>query len=257
MANPVTEFLGARESRKGAQRAADAQAQAAFAGIDEQRRQFDETRELLNPYIEQGLEASQALSGYGDYGRPAADLLQGYAEAGPQALQEQQALAGLLGAESQQAAIDRIGESPYAQQMMKQGEEAILSNASATGGLRGGNVQGALAQYRPRMMQSLIDQQYSRLGGISGQAGNIAQYLTQVGQGSTGDLARMGQASATGQASLGGNTAANISNLLGQSGAAQAGSHLAAADARARQYNTFGRMGDDAAKIFLGGGFGG
>lgn len=124
-------------------------------------------------------------------------LLQPYTQAGVAALQQQQALAGLGTPEQQQAAIAGIEGSPQFQALLEQGEQGILSRASATGGLRGGNVQGALAQFRPGLLSDLINQQYSRLGGLS----------------------QMGQASAAGQVTAGG-------SIFPQMGAAQAGGIL-------------------------------
>jgi len=72
------------------------------------------------------------------------------------------------GSEAQKAAIAAIEQGSEMTTLAKQGEEAILSNASATGGLRGGNTQGALAQFRPSLLSSLINQQYERLGSLSG-----------------------------------------------------------------------------------------
>jgi hypothetical protein len=145
-------------------------------GVEEQRRQFDEMQRLLSPYV----------------------------QAGQPALAGMQNLIGLGGAEAQQQAISGIEQSPLLQALTRQGEEAILQRASATGGLRGGNVQAALAQFRPQMLQQALEQQYSRLGG-----------LTSLGQQSA---ARVGTAGMdTGQA---------IAGLFGQQGAAQAGGAL-------------------------------
>jgi hypothetical protein len=82
-----------------------------------------------------------------------------------------------------------------------------LQNAAATGGLRGGNVQGALAQFRPQVLSSLIEQQYNRLGG----------------------LATAGQNAAVGVGNAGMQTGQNVSNLLAEQGSARAGGTLAAA----------------------------
>ena len=65
-------------------------------------------------------------------------------------------------------------------------------------------MQAALAQFRPQMLQQALEQQYSRLGG-----------LTSLGQQSA---ARVGTA--------GMNTGVNVGNLLQQQGAAQAGGAL-------------------------------
>jgi hypothetical protein len=91
-----------------------------------------------------------------------------YTEAGALALQEQQALMGLSGDEAQQTAIDKIQASPEFGAMTQQGESAILANASATGGLRGGNTQAALSQFRPQVLNSLINQRMGQLGGLVG-----------------------------------------------------------------------------------------
>ena len=184
-----------------ASRAARAQQQGAQMGIDEQRRQFDAAQAVLAPYVDAGTEALTGL-------RP-------YMEAGPQALEQQQILAGLRGPEAQRAAIDALAANPEFQALSRQGEEALLQRASATGGLRGGNIQGALAQYRPAMLQDYINQQYGRLGG-----------LTALGQTTTQNIAQLGQASAAGQASAGMKSASDIATLLGNQATARAGGAL-------------------------------
>lgn len=194
----VGSITGATQAAKGAERAADVQAAASQAGIEEQRRQFDEMMKVLSPYVQAG---TGAMAG-----------LQPYAQAGAPALAAQQALAGLAGPEAQQAAIAQLSASPEMQAMVKQGEEAMLQRAAATGGLRGGNIQAALAQFRPQVLSELINRQYGRLGG-----------LTSLGQQTTQNIAQLGQASAAGQGAGGLQTAANIANLLGEQGAAQAG----------------------------------
>lgn len=164
---------GAFEGSESVGQASQAQQQAAQGGIDEQRRQFDEITKLLQPY----------------------------AQAGAGALTQQQALLGMGTPEAQQQAIAALEASPQFQTLTQQGEEAILQRASATGGLRGGNIQGALAQFRPALLSSLINQQYERLGGLT----------------------NVGQASAARQAAFGQQTGANVANLMGQQGQAQAG----------------------------------
>lgn len=183
---------GAIQSRS-ASKAADAQTQSAEAGIEEQRRQFDAVRELLRPYV----------------------------ETGGTALSQQAALIGVGGEEAQRSAIQAIEQGPEFQALTRQGEEAILQQAAATGGLRGGNVQGALAQFRPQVLSQLINQQYGRLGG----------------------LAQMGQASAAGVGSAGMQTGTNVSNLLQQQGAAQAGGALAQGQAWGNVLGGVGQYG--------------
>jgi hypothetical protein len=167
---------GAIEGRESVGEASQAQQQAAQGGIDEQRRQFDAIQKLLQPYT----------------------------EAGTGALARQQALLGLGAPGSQQQAITALQGSPQFQALQQQGENAILQNASATGGLRGGNVQGALAQFRPALLSSLINQQYERLGG-----------LTAIGQNAAAGVGNAGMSTGT-----------NIATLLGRQGQAQAGGIL-------------------------------
>ena len=187
-----TGLVSALISAKSASDAADTQSEAAQAGIEEQRRQFDAMQKILAPYT----------------------------EAGTKSLAAQQDLAGLNGPEAQAAAMKGISESPEMLAMTQQGENAILQQGSATGGLRGGNVQGALAQFRPAALSSLINQQYGRLGGI-----------TQIGQ-----------ASAAGVGAGAMQTGANVADLLGQQGAAIAGGQLAQGQAYAAPLNMIGQL---------------
>lgn len=153
---------GAIENGKSAKEASQVQSNAAQSGIDE-------TRRLLAPYN----------------------------EAGNAALNEQKTFLGMNGADAERAAIERIISGSTYKDMVAQGENAILQNASATGSLRGGNVQGALAQFRPALLSQLISQQYERLGGLTG----------------------LGQLSALGQARI-------VPGLQGQQGQAEAGGIL-------------------------------
>ena len=232
-----TQVVGGIMQSNAASKAAGAQTQAAEAGIDEQRRQFDAVRQLLSPYVQAGGGALGAYAPYQEAGAGALPTLQQYAQAGAPALEQQQAIAGLLGPEAQQAAIAAIEGGAGFQAQVQQGEEALLQRASATGGLRGGNIQAALAQFRPQMLQQEIATQYGRLGGLSTIGGNVAQNLASSGLSATGELARIGQASAAGVGTAGQQTGTNIANLMGQQGAARAGSELAQGQAFANVLN--------------------
>lgn len=200
---------GTIEGSESTGQASQAQQQAAQAGIDEQRRQFDAVQKLLQPY----------------------------AQAGQTALTGQQNLIGLGTPGAQQQAIQSLQGSPQFQALQQQGENAILQNASATGGLRGGNVQAALAQFRPALLSGLIDQQYSRLGG-----------LTSIGQNAAAGVGNAGM-----------QTGVNVSNLLGQQGAARAGGILGQQGALTGGINqAFGAaQGAGGFGKLFGGGFGG
>lgn len=199
----VGSITGAKQAGQAAERGAATQAAASGAGIDEQRRQFDELVKLMSPYVTAGTESLRGLSPF--------------VQAGQQAFQQQQAIAGLLGPERQRQAIANIEQGADYQSQIQAGEQAILQRASATGGLRGGNVQAALGEFRPALLQQAIEQQYGRLGGFAG-----------AGLGITENLYARGQAAAAGQAAQGITSATNIANLLGQQGAATAGGQIAA-----------------------------
>lgn len=177
MLSIIADLYSANQQKKAAKGAANAQVRAAELGIEEQRRQFDAIQELLKPYI----------------------------SAGTGALTEQQGLLGLGGQDAQSAAINAITGGPEYQAMVQQGETGILQSASATGGLRGGNIQSALSQFRPALLSDMINRRFQNLDVLSSR----------------------GQASAVGQAGYGSAMASNVSNLLGEQGAARAGGLLA------------------------------
>ena len=161
--------------------AAGAQTDASMAGIEEQRRQFEALQKILSPYV----------------------------QAGEGALSSQEDLMGLNGPQAQAKAIKQLQNSPLYSQLIQQGEEGILQNASATGGLRGGNIQNSLARFRPEVLNSLIDSQFNKLGSITS----------------------MGQNAAAGVGNAGMQAGANISNLYGDIGAANAGKYMAQSQA--------------------------
>jgi hypothetical protein len=222
--------------------AAGIQGAAAQQGIEEQRRQFEAMRELLKPYVATGEAAIQGLAPYQQAGAGALPILQQYVQAGAPALEQQQALLGLRGPEAQRAAIAGIEGGAGYQAQVQAGEEALLQRASATGGLRGGNIQGALAQFRPQMLQQEIEKQYGRLGGLAGVGGTIAQQLASAGMGTTERIAALGQASAAGTGAAAQTTGTNVANLLSQQGAALAGGELGQAKAYGQLFNLPAQM---------------
>lgn len=180
-------YMASQSQADAASSAADAQSQASSADIAQRNKQFEEVKSLLQPYV----------------------------NAGNGALGAQQNLIGLGGADAQQQAIAQLQKSPYFTSMLKQGENSILANASATGGLRGGNTQAALAQFSPNLLAQTIQQQYQNLGG-----------LTSIGQNAAAGVGNAGMANANG-----------VSAALQQQGAAIAGGDLAAGRAQAQMWN--------------------
>lgn len=174
-------LVGGYVQSKAAGKAADVQAATSQQGMQVQQQQFDVLQKNLQPYM----------------------------QAGQSALAGQQALLGLSGQQQQADAIAQLAQSPQMLAMQQQGESAILQNAAATGGLRGGNVQAALGQFRPQLLNQLIQQQFGNLGGLT----------------------NLGQSSSAGVGNAGMNMASNIGNLLQQQGAAQAGGIMGRANA--------------------------
>lgn len=194
-------LYSANQASKAANNAASAQQDSAQAGIAEQQRQFDAIQKLLAPYV----------------------------TAGTGALTKQQDLVGANGSDAQAQAIQALQSSPQFTSMLQQGENSILQNASATGGLRGGNTQAALAQFSPALLAATINDQYSKLGNLSSMGLGAATQTGNFGQASSG----------------------NVTQLLGQIGASQAGNALAQGQAQAGYGNAL------LGSMFLYGGLGG
>ena len=170
-------YLNSKAQKSAANTAADAQTRAAQLGIDEQRRQFDQVRGLLSPFV----------------------------TTGQMAMGEQGRILGFYGPEAQQQVVDQIQQMPAFQSQLKLGENRILANASATGGLRGGNTQAAIGYFAPTLLAQQINDQYARLGGLTS----------------------LGENAAAGVGNAGMQTGNNVTSLLGGIGSAQAGAALA------------------------------
>lgn len=168
---------------EAAEEAAGVQAEAAGAGIAEQRRQFDITQEQLAPFREAGVTA----------------------------LGQQQALLGLGTPEEQQQAFAAFGESPGQQFLRSQQERALVRQASAIGGLGGGNVRTALQEQAFGRAQTDYQNQLNRLAALSGSGQTAATSVGQFGAQAAGTI---GQLQAAGGA-------ARASGILGQQQALQ------------------------------------
>lgn len=226
----VASQAAAKKQASAASAASDAQTQQAYAAMEQQNEQFNRVQQLLAPYSQAAtgnFNAAQYLQSnpdvaadpyfsqhpeehYNNFGK-----FEGRNPGTQGSLTQQQNLLGLNGAQAQGSAISQIENSPYFSGLVKQGENAILQNSSATGGLRGGNTQAALAQFRPNMLAAAINDQYTKLGG-----------LTNIGQNAAAGVGNTGQA-----------TANNNSSLLGQLGAAQAGGILGQAAGQVQGIN--------------------
>lgn len=97
------------------------------------------------------------------------------------ALEQQQALLGLSGVEAQQTAFTGLEDSPGQQFLRKRAQRNLVRNASAIGGLGGGNVRSALVEQGVGFAQQDLQNQFGRLGQLAGQGQSATVSTGQFG----------------------------------------------------------------------------
>ncbi len=172
-----------------ADKAARRQQESADAGIASQERMFDKSLELQQPYRDAGYAALPDLQRLST-AKGRNDELQGF-YAGPEF-----------------------------KQLQAQTEEQQLRNAAATGGIRGGANQAALATIAPQLGQQYLSSRYNNLTGLANMGMGAAS------QGASGALG-LGQ---------------GMSALQQQAGAAQAQNALAQGNIWGNVASDFGGM---------------
>lgn len=120
---------------------------------------------------------------------------------GQKAFGAEQDLLGLNGNAASGSAIDALKASPLYQSLFTTGRDSVLAAGSATGGLRGGNINGALYNNASQTLAQVIQNRLQNLGGLSSQ-----------GLGAAGTLG-----------GLGAQNAVSLADLLVGSGKANAG----------------------------------
>lgn len=183
-------IIGGVIANKQANKGNKAAAAGQQAGIDEQRREYDQTRQDQLPWLQSGGWALDQQKAF----------LQGDMSGWNQS-------ADYLGAlQGQTQALDR--------------------SAAARGNLFSGGHQGDLADLGQRLATQYMGNYYNRLAGMSGTGQNTAQNLGQLGQGYASNIAQgyanMGQA----RQSSYNNNAQLIAGTFGQIGNV-AGNYLA------------------------------
>ena len=147
----VGSYLGGKEAAEGAENAANVSA----AAQREQLAYLKEINALPQELKEQALTKYGSLFGIGDEPSAQAEM------------------------------IERAKTSPLYTEIMgglKAGEESIMRNAAMTGGLRSGNVQGALADYATQLKNKAITDAYNQqLSGLTGLA-NLPTNEASIGQ---------------------------------------------------------------------------
>ena len=146
-----------------------------------------------------------------------------FTQSGNQAGDIQAALAGAFGVQAQQEALANL--KPVSNFLQERGERAVLRNASAMGGVQGGNVMRELTRFGQGLAGESAQQQFNNLstvadrgfsalreqGALRGQQGNVAM---QAGRDIGDTVAR------TGESILGARLAAgrDISDVFSRTG---------------------------------------
>ena len=166
--------MGGGGADKSAKKAMQAQMAMMEKAIAEQRAAYDEAKGLLNPYSAAG------LGGLDSY----------------------LALLGQSGADAQRQAIEGLEQMPGYQAQLGAGQRAIMQNASATGGLRGGNVQQGLAEFGSGLFGQYYQNQLNQLGQLQQQGVNTNTNLANIRAGNAANISNqynmMGQAQGQG-----------------------------------------------------------
>lgn len=153
--------------------AGDVQSQAALAGIPIAQQAFLGARQNIEPFAQTGIAA----------------------------LGSRAALAGLGGAEAQQAALGQLSESPGQRFIRERQQRALLRNASAIGGLGGGNIRTALQEQAAGFALQDLENQRRELAALSGGGLQAGLGLGTLGQAAAGQEIGLTQAEAAARAS--------------------------------------------------------
>ncbi len=187
-----TTYFAAEEQAGAADDAADLQARATRTAVEENRRQYEQTREDFEPWRKTGQVA------LGEYGR-----LYGVGEE------------GLLSEDEMNEARDRFQTTPGYQFAFDEGTRALDRSASATGRLRGGGFARELTRYG----QGMANQEF----------GNYANRLASIasaGQEATGSTALAGARSAAGVSNAVMTGAVNQGQHIRDAGTARASGYV-------------------------------
>lgn len=148
----VVGAYGADQQSKAAGKGADANAQAQMYGIDEQRRQYDQSRTDMMPWL----------------------------TAGQGALGQMQAL--------NSGDFSQFHESPDYQFTFSEGQRALDQGAAARGGLFGGGNTRDTIKYGQGMASQQYNSFYNKLQSMAGQGQTTAGGLGQLGAQMAGNI---------------------------------------------------------------------
>lgn len=261
----IASIIGGSKQKKASKKAEAAQLGYLNQALDFTKQTDARTQGQLQPFLQSGTAALGEINDLLGLSTPGTTDWAAYVQGNPDALANWQAIQGKpeaaqfggdiakfgqfhYGADGsrrdlgsfatggsdgdQAAAIAELQASPLYQSLIRNGEEAVLQNNSATGGLRGGNIQTGLANFRADTLTQTIENQLQRLGGIAG----------------------MGQNAVNSAGQFGADTASAVSNIFGQQGQVRAGGLLTRGGITAGQMGAIGGIADSIAGAAKGGG---
>lgn len=195
-------LLGNSSNNRATESAVNAQNQGTMAGLAMQQQQYDLARKDNEPFIQSAQDSNKILRGF----------------------------LGLDGEEAQQQAFSNYQQSPHVNFLQEQGNQNIIRNASATGGLGGGNVLKSLQSYGTSVAESSLGDHLNRLAAAQGSGQTAASQMGLMGQQYASSVAgansQMGQNTASGIMSRNQNDQNTFSQLARMGMGAAAGSGL-------------------------------
>ena len=196
----VKDVTGVEAAQKATGKAASLQAGAAQTAEQGINRRFDITQANLQPFQAAGtsaLDQQRRLLGLGASPGGTTDESGEFIPAGELSAQEK--------LDQQTQAFEAFNESPGQRFLRERGQRNLVRNASAIGGLGGGNVRSALVQQGVGFAQQDFQNQFRRLGQLAGQGQAAVTNLGQFGAQASGNI----------QQGLIGGSQARASGILG------------------------------------------
>lgn len=146
----------------------------------------------------------------------ATGYLDPYNSSGQKSMNLQAAYSGALGPEAQKAAFDSFVSSPNMAFLKQQGEESIMNQAAATGGVGGGDVLKELQKFGTGLASQDFQNQFDRLSTLTNQGINAGANMGNFAMNAGNTISGNELAAAQGQAQLAGQGASAAGSLGSQ-----------------------------------------
>lgn len=177
--NPVGQIIGSVIGARSANKATDRLTENLGRAMGVQQDVYRDFQKDISPYQNVGDNALMELYRSRGGGVSSQDFMR--------------AVLGHYGQAQQAKVYSDVAASPEMQAMQQAASDALLANASATGGLRGGNVASAQMKIAPQILQALMEQKYSRSQQMQEQMNQNQRMLAGMGLQATGMSGQAGQ----------------------------------------------------------------